>query len=223
MPAVKQLSGLYKAAREGDLTQVKTLVRSGVDVNHTDRHRVSALYRAAAKGHVEVIQTLLDAGAKLDVGIRSPLFMAMQAGHGEVVTLLYRAAEGDRRLLSGRIIYWERISPKWDYYSQKQDIPLEGSCLHFAATHNLVSMISLLCQLGEDVDCVHSGLTALHVAAAVGRAGGIHELLTNGADPNKPTCTEKQCTALHYAVYHRKTLFAVKTLLEHGAIWGQKG
>ncbi len=215
MPAVKELSGLYKAAREGDLQQVNTLIRSGVDVNQTDGNSVSALYRAAAKGHVEVIRTLLDAGAKLDVGIRSPLFMAMQAGHCDVVTLLYLAAGGDRRLLSGRIVYGERVSPIWDYYSQKQDIPLEGSCLHFAANDNLISMVSLLCNLGDDVDCVHSGLTALHVAAALGRARVVHELLTHGADPNKPT--KKQCTALHYAVYYGKPVFAIKTLLEHGA------
>ncbi len=215
MPAAKKLTGLFKAAREGDLQEVRTLVGSGVDVNHTDGSGLSALFRASSKGHVEVIQTLLDAGAKLDVGIRSPLFMAMQAGHCEAVTLLYRAAEGNRRLLSGHIAYGERISPKWDYYSQKQQIPREGSCMHFAANNNLVSMVSLLCHLGEDVDCVHSGLTALHVAAARGRVRVLRELLTHGANPNKRT--KKECTALHYAVYNGKPLFAIQALLEHGA------
>ena len=215
MPPVKDLSGLYKAAREGDLQMVTSLLKSGVDVNQTDRNGLSALYRAASKGQAEVIKVLLDAGAKLDVGIRSPLFMAMQAGQPEAVILLYRAAGGDRRLLSGRIRYGWRISPKWHHYSQWQANPPEGSCMHFAATHNLVSMVSVLGHLGEDVDCIHSGLTALHVAAAIGREHVLHELLTHGADPNKST--KEHCTALHYAVYHGKSLFVIQTLLEHGA------
>ena len=218
MPPLKELSGLYKAAREGDLPMVMSLLRSGVDVNQIDRNGLSALYRAASKGHVEVIRILLDAGAKLDVGIRSPLFMAMQTGQPEAVTLLYRAAGGDRRLLSGRIIHgWSmwRLFPKWHIYSQKQARPPGGSCMHFAATHNLVSMVSFLRHLGEDVDCIHSGLTALHVAAALGGEHVLHELLTHGADPNKST--GEQCTALHYAVYHGKSLFVIQTLLEHGA------
>ena len=206
---------LCKAAQEGNLQKVRVLLKSGADVNQTDRNELSALYRAASKGHAEVIQMLLEAGARLDAGIRSPLFTAMHKGYREAVTLLYRAADGNRRLLSGRIrfSYRCRITPQWNDQAPPYTNLGECSCMQFAAINNLVPMVSLLAHLGEDVNHLHNGYTALHVSAAhcVQRARVVHELLTLGADPKIPT--KYKATALRYAAYQPGKPYTIKKIV----------
>src|SRR5215813_5657153 len=59
----KKLSPLLDAARKGDLSAVRTFLRTGVDVNAMDSNGNTALQCAAASGSIAVVQALLGAGA----------------------------------------------------------------------------------------------------------------------------------------------------------------
>jgi ankyrin repeat protein len=61
-------SDLISAAREGQLSKVKSLVEQGADVNYTTSRGETALGAAAFAGHVDVVKYLLDKGADVLVG-----------------------------------------------------------------------------------------------------------------------------------------------------------
>ena len=94
---------MCEAAFEGDLTEVKSWLEKGYDLESLDAHDHTPLSEAAAKGHVEVVEYLLDQGANPntcnDVG-RSPLYRAAFHGHMNMVELLLQVG-GDPRLRAG--------------------------------------------------------------------------------------------------------------------------
>ena len=54
---------LINACKNGDLQTVKTLIRSGADINSEDENRITALMWAAKNGHLEVVKELIKYGA----------------------------------------------------------------------------------------------------------------------------------------------------------------
>ena len=78
---------LYKAAKEGDITEVRRQLEQGIDsdkLNHT-------LLEASGAGHSDVVKLLLDNGAWVnfqDIDESSSLIVASQNGHSDVVKLL---------------------------------------------------------------------------------------------------------------------------------------
>src|ERR1017187_2105565 len=73
---------LGKAAREGDLARLKSLLDSGVDPNRRDDNGSTALVEAAAGGHAAATRALVAAGANPNLpssGGRTPL---LEAGPG---------------------------------------------------------------------------------------------------------------------------------------------
>lgn len=82
---------LMRAAGDGDVARVRSLLASGADVNAAAEGGETALMRASAKGHLGVVEVLLDAGgdvhAKSENGF-TPLFMAVFFGHAEVARVL---------------------------------------------------------------------------------------------------------------------------------------
>lgn len=58
---------LHDAAKTGDLKQVKTLIKQGVDVNSKNKQGATPLHWAAFKGHVDVAKELIKNGAKVNV------------------------------------------------------------------------------------------------------------------------------------------------------------
>ena len=56
---------LINACKKGDLQAVKTLIRSGADINSRDENSVTALMWAAKNGHLEVVKELLKYGEEV--------------------------------------------------------------------------------------------------------------------------------------------------------------
>ena len=120
---------LQRAVAANDLEQVKKLIADAVDVNATGPRRITAMHIASEQGHAEILAALIEAGAKVDVsdaqrmrplhlaanaetarlliahgakvdiGLPSPLYMATMNGRADVVRELLRndahATNGD--------------------------------------------------------------------------------------------------------------------------------
>jgi hypothetical protein len=85
---------LGKAAREGDLARLKSLLDSGVDPNRRDDNGSTALVEAAAGGHAAATRALVAAGANPNLpssGGRTPLLEAALGGRVEIARLLIAA------------------------------------------------------------------------------------------------------------------------------------
>lgn len=85
------LAPLHRAARDGDLARVESLLDSGADLESRDRYERTALHWAATRGKAEVAKLLLDRGAAVDARAwydMRPLHWASMRGHAAVVRLL---------------------------------------------------------------------------------------------------------------------------------------
>ncbi len=92
-PAVASTSEeLWRAAREGDLETLESLLEQGIDVNTKTRYEATALTFAAEKGQVDAVLRLLEAGAKADPKDTfyhvTPLAWALNGEHFEIARLL---------------------------------------------------------------------------------------------------------------------------------------
>lgn len=89
-------AALLKAATEGDLTRVRSLVHRGAQVNAQDAFYRTPLHLAAEQGHVAILRFLLDHGAAMEARDRDgniPLLTATDEGQIRAVRfLLYRGA-----------------------------------------------------------------------------------------------------------------------------------
>jgi ankyrin repeat protein len=83
---------LLTAGRQGELEEVRKLLKNGSEVDYKDLAGFSTLHFAAWKGHADVVAELLRAGAEIDAknnypGL-TPLHRACQNGHLAVVRAL---------------------------------------------------------------------------------------------------------------------------------------
>ena len=94
LPAVATAAPLHDASSEGNIPEVKRLLKAGADVNAKDEYGYMPLLFAISNGHVEVVKVLLSAGA--DVNARHgdgkpPLSYAISKDKAEVVKVLLSA------------------------------------------------------------------------------------------------------------------------------------
>jgi hypothetical protein len=85
---------LGKAAREGDLARLKSLLDSGADPNRRDGNGNSPLLEAVAAGQAAAARALVAAGANPNLassGGRTPLIEAALGGRVEIARLLITA------------------------------------------------------------------------------------------------------------------------------------
>ena len=156
------------AAMRGDVEAVRTLVRSGADVNAAQGDGMTALHWAADRGDVELANVLLFAGGNVDAGTRigryTPLHIAArEARVGVVAALLAAGADPMARTTNSG-----------------------ATPLHLAASSGDPEIVSALLDRDVDPNVTEGawGQTPLIFAAANNGTEAIRVLLAAGADPN---------------------------------------
>src|SRR5262245_37587102 len=88
-------SDVADAAKARDAAAVRTLLKNGADVNAAQGDGMTALHWAATNGDAALVQMLLSAGANIRATTRlggiTPLLLASQGGHAQVVAALIAA------------------------------------------------------------------------------------------------------------------------------------
>ena len=166
---------LHKAAADGDIDQVKSLLSRGADVNAEDEEEKTPLHYAAQTGKIEIVRLLVEAGADVNAGKNDwpPLYVAVDEDNLAVAE--YLIAHG-----------------------ADVNAPVGWTPLQEAAYFSSVEMVELLIYKGADIN---SGpWTALHGAVSEGRKDMAELLIARGADIN---AKDKQGhTPLYIAVHH---------------------
>ena len=157
-----------EAARDGDLEEVRALLRAGEDVNGAQGDGMTALHWAAERGDAPMIEILLYAGAETQsatrIGEYTPLHVAARNGH----------LEATRALLEGGA----------DVHAITD--PSGSTPLHLAAVSGNGDVIRALIEAGADPNAREGEWeqTPLIFAASWNRVDAIAALVEGGADPD---------------------------------------
>ena len=160
-------SPLTAAVKAGDIQTVRTLIKSGTDVNVRSGDGATPLLWAASGSRLEIARALLAAGAAVDVANEfgvSPLLHASRIGDTAMVELLLQKGANPART------------------------HLEGETpLMAAARAGSLPAVRLLLARGADVNAAETfqNTTALMWAAAEGHVDVVGVLLEAGADANR--------------------------------------
>jgi len=159
---------LDRAARAGDLEEVRRLINQGVDPNEINKWGTTALTGACTLGadslaHTEIVSYLISHGADVNKQVSDGTTALNEAsfwGHHETAVVLLKAkAEVNRAKKNG---YTPLIS---------------------AASEGHLSIVKLLVQAGADLNrqTTAAGLTALHLSSANDHRDIVEMLLAAGA------------------------------------------
>jgi ankyrin repeat protein len=163
--AVAPTAPVADAAMARDATAVRTLLKSGGDVNAAQGDGMTALHWAASNGDLALARMLLAAGANVRATTRinayTPLFLASREGNGEIVAALLAAGANPRAVSS-----------------------TGSTALMLAAAAGNVDALRHLLDAGAELDAREAarGQTALMFAAAYNRVDAITFLASRGAD-----------------------------------------
>ncbi|XP_053348677.1 transient receptor potential cation channel, subfamily N, member 1 [Clarias gariepinus] len=186
-----------------DVLIIRTLMEYNADITAATREmRETPIHYCARVGNVEVLQEMLNnvpsnclqtAINKQNKTGRSPLLLAAELGHMEVVTLLLKS------------------NARVDVFDE------EGkSALHLAAQQGHEEIADILLSYKAFVNAkTKLGLTALHLSAQTG-SSHLVELLIMTHEASTDTLTLRQQTSLHLAAISGK-LDACNSLLNFGA------
>ncbi len=178
-PISSRPTPLHRAAEEGDIEQVQSLLASGADVNARTTGDWTPLHFAVGKGHGEIVALLLHHGAALnarDTGGNTPLDVAIWSEHPDLA---------ERLIAEGAEV--------------KTENDLGETPLHEAADAGYDDIVELLITRGADVKAANAwNGTPLNCAASGGHLQVARLLVEAGADVHT-TCIDHK-TPLHYAV-----------------------
>ena len=185
-----ELNPLQRAAKCGSVRRVERLIARGHNVNGRRDEQWTALHWACAYGHTAVVEILLKHGADIAVEAEdyTPLCLAIEGGHDDVLRLLVRHKNS-----KGRTLLHEAASERGgeDY-------------------------ARILLEYGADINAKdNTGRTALHWAVGRDDLRLTATLVSNGADPNM--MDDDGLTPLHYACSNLHTTSLARTLLYAGA------
>ena len=165
VPVFAAGTSVLDAVARKDKAGLKTLLKSGADVNAAMGDGVTAIHQVALDGDNEIAQILIYAGANLKATTRlggyTPLLLAAKNGDAAMIeTLLKGGADPNTPTTNG-------TSP-----------------LMFAAASGNVPAVKVLAEKGADIAAKENskGETALMFAAANGRVEVVKFLASRGAD-----------------------------------------
>ncbi len=165
---------LADAAQRGDTTAVRSLLKSGANVNAAQGDGMTALHWAAYRNDPEMTQALIQAGAKVKAETRlqklTAIFIASKGGYAGVLDLLLKAgADANSTNSTG------------------------STPLMFAAASGNADAVKVLLDRGANVNARENtwGETALIFAAALNRTDVVKMLLAKGADASITTKVER--------------------------------
>jgi uncharacterized protein len=167
IPAATGDTRVADAAMKNDIEAVRALLRQAADANSSQGDGMTALHWAAMNGNAEMAQLLLYAGATVKattrIGSITPLYLAAEFGHSNVVDVLLKAGADAQSVAIGG------VTP-----------------LMMAASSGDTDTIKSLLEYGADVNAKETvnGQTALVFAAAFNRPEAIQVLARYGADLN---------------------------------------
>jgi|GEM_PF-4510839 len=193
-----QATLLHWAAREGQLTNVRSLLDKGYDVDARDSKGKSPLHEAVSNGHLDITKLLLERGANVDAresGGGSPLHAAVSNGHLDITKLLLeRGANVAARESGGESPLHAAVSNGHLDITKlllERDAYLEApgkygvTPLGYAAKHGEFQSAQLLIRAGANINArSNGGITIMHLAARGGDVQVVGLLLEMGADIN---------------------------------------
>ncbi|PWA51285.1 Ankyrin repeat-containing protein [Artemisia annua] len=140
---------LNNAAYNGDLTQLKNLIRAGADPNKKNFDGRSPLHLAASKGHEDIALFLIQEGVEVNISDRygnTPLLEAIKSGHDDIASLLIKEgasltiSDGDS-LVSSSVTKGILNSKDYDFRTP----------LHVATSRGSYGLAKLLVETGASV------------------------------------------------------------------------
>jgi len=179
---------LIKAAIDGNIEQVKSLLSKGADIDVHNEAGDTPLHIAVKKGHMQLVRFLIDQGAAIDAKNnvqKTPLDIAvLKPPRMKIVELLVE---------KGAAI----------------------STIHAAAFVGYLEKIRSFMEGGTDIGTKgEDGQTPLFKAVYGGHVDAVRFLLDNGANVNEKD--KEGNTSLHYAVWFHRNEIA-KLLIDRGA------
>ena len=236
-------TALTKAVKANDLQAVRTLVKSGADVNAKSGDGSTPILWAVDHSNIEIARVLVGAKARVDVpndfGI-TPLLHASRTGDAAMVDLLLRAGanpslahpEGATPLMaaanSGSVAAVRALLARGVDVNQTDKFQ-NATALMWAAAEGHVDVAGLLLEAGADAnkqaavtsltqrknaDHPTGGFTALMWAARNGNDAMVRRLIKGGANPNLKNGDGASATMI--AIWNDRFDMAA-TLVELGA------
>jgi ankyrin repeat protein len=181
---------LIEAVKKGDVTAVRALLRTQVDVNATEPDGTTALHWAAHRNDGEIIDLLIKAGANVKVVNRygaSPFSLACLKGNAAAIERLLQAGEtanailGNEHVLmmtarSGNVAAVKSLlahgaNPNYQEPSQQQ------TALMWAAARGHVGVVKALLEAGASVSARSKAVARDRVKEMAGRTPRINDPL----------------------------------------------
>jgi ankyrin repeat protein len=109
---------LHVAAAAGQVASIKALIRAGGTLDVLDNDEQNALHYASNEGHVAVARLFVQNGIgsaeinRLDKYRMSPLHLAVEGGHLEMVRFLTHLPQADEKIRRGSVTF---IAERHDY------------------------------------------------------------------------------------------------------------
>ena len=219
---------LINACKKVDLQALKTLIRSGADINSEDENRVTALMLAAKNGHLEVVKELLKYGADVhyDSGIyslgyhnyfrsndyydeREPFCYAIEGDNIEILRLILKKIE-------------EKDRPSTDNY-----LAALNNAMRHSIVRNKIEISKFLLNSGVNIyykynytyksedGKSHNNLNPIRLAAITRNLEILKEMVKLMGNNDKP---KKLYDALIYACAVNNNVDIVKYLIQEGAL-----